>query len=254
MRLATGWPPRIPSSRSSPTRQRWTSRPRRRERSSNARWWSGTGFRRVVSCSRSREGARDRPRRRSGAGTHRQPTRTPEPVAALRESRRTPRHRRGDRGEAPARCPGRRPSVSGPGGYTAAFRAADLGLKTGTDRARRSRLGGVCLNVGCIPSKALLHAARVIAETEEMEANGIIFGPPSSTSTMLVAWKAGVVDRSHRWPEPNWPRNGEVGGRSRGRRPAWTPAPSSPKTDELTFESCILAVGSSPVTLSVSAR
>ena len=66
---------------------------------------------------------------------------------------------------------------SGPGGYTAAFRAADLGLKTVLIE-RYDTLGGVCLNVGCIPSKALLHAARVIAEAEEMGAHGISFGKP----------------------------------------------------------------------------
>ena len=63
----------------------------------------------------------------------------------------------------------------GPGGYTAAFRAADLGLKTVLIE-RYPTLGGVCLNVGCIPSKALLHAARVIAEAEEMAEHGIDFG------------------------------------------------------------------------------
>ena len=67
---------------------------------------------------------------------------------------------------------------SGPGGYTAAFRAADLGLRVALVE-RYERLGGVCLNVGCIPSKALLHAARVIAEAEEMAAHGISFGEPS---------------------------------------------------------------------------
>ena len=63
---------------------------------------------------------------------------------------------------------------SGPGGYTAAFRAADLGLKV-TLVERYEALGGVCLNVGCIPSKALLHAARVIAETEEMAEHGFTY-------------------------------------------------------------------------------
>src|SRR6202040_2421019 len=67
---------------------------------------------------------------------------------------------------------------AGPGGYTAAFRAADLGKKVVlVDRG--PTLGGVCLNVGCIPSKALLHAARVIAETKEMSEYGIMFGAPA---------------------------------------------------------------------------
>ena len=66
----------------------------------------------------------------------------------------------------------------GPGGYTAAFRAADLGKKVVLVE-RYPNLGGVCLNVGCIPSKALLHAARVITEAEEMAAHGIAFGKPA---------------------------------------------------------------------------
>jgi dihydrolipoamide dehydrogenase len=83
---------------------------------------------------------------------------------------------------------------SGPGGYTAAFRAADLGLKTVLVE-RYPTLGGVCLNVGCIPSKALLHAARVIAETEEMAAHGIMFGKPKVDIDALRSWKDEVVGR-----------------------------------------------------------
>ena len=66
---------------------------------------------------------------------------------------------------------------SGPGGYTAAFRAADLGLNV-TLIEKYSTLGGVCLNVGCIPSKALLHSAAVISEARAMEKHGISFGTP----------------------------------------------------------------------------
>ena len=83
---------------------------------------------------------------------------------------------------------------AGPGGYTAAFRAADLGKKVVlVDRG--PTLGGVCLNVGCIPSKALLHAARVIAETKEMSEHGIMFGAPAIDIGKLRAWKDGVVGR-----------------------------------------------------------
>ncbi len=71
---------------------------------------------------------------------------------------------------------------SGPGGYSAAFRAADLG-KNVVMVERYASLGGVCLNVGCIPSKALLHAAKVITEAEEMEHNGIAFGKPAVDTT-----------------------------------------------------------------------
>jgi dihydrolipoamide dehydrogenase len=82
----------------------------------------------------------------------------------------------------------------GPGGYTAAFRAADLGKRV-VLVDREPALGGVCLNVGCIPSKALLHAAKVIAETKEMSENGITFGAPAIDLDKLRAWKEGVVGR-----------------------------------------------------------
>ncbi|HET6865580.1 MAG TPA: dihydrolipoyl dehydrogenase [Solirubrobacteraceae bacterium] len=83
---------------------------------------------------------------------------------------------------------------SGPGGYTAAFRAADLGLKTALIE-RYDTLGGVCLNVGCIPSKALLHAARVVSEAEEMAEHGIKFGKPKFDVDALRSWKESVVGR-----------------------------------------------------------
>jgi dihydrolipoamide dehydrogenase len=83
---------------------------------------------------------------------------------------------------------------SGPGGYTAAFRAADLGKKVVLVE-RYPTLGGVCLNVGCIPSKALLHAAKVIAEAREMDAHGISFGEPKIDLDKLRSWKDGVVGK-----------------------------------------------------------
>jgi dihydrolipoamide dehydrogenase len=83
---------------------------------------------------------------------------------------------------------------SGVGGYTAAFRAADLGLKTILIE-RYETLGGVCLNVGCIPSKALLHAARVVAEAQEMAGRGIKFGKPQIDVEELIGWKQSVVDK-----------------------------------------------------------
>ncbi len=83
---------------------------------------------------------------------------------------------------------------SGPGGYTAAFRAADLGLKTALIE-RYDTLGGVCLNVGCIPSKALLHAARVVSEAEEMAEHGIKLGKPKVDLDALRDWKQSVVKR-----------------------------------------------------------
>ena len=83
---------------------------------------------------------------------------------------------------------------AGPGGYTAAFRAADLGLKV-TLVERWPQLGGVCLNVGCIPSKALLHAAKVIEDAHAMGANGIVFGTPKIDAVKLRNWKAAVVKK-----------------------------------------------------------
>jgi dihydrolipoamide dehydrogenase len=83
---------------------------------------------------------------------------------------------------------------SGPGGYTAAFRAADLGLKV-TLIERSPMLGGVCLNVGCIPSKALLHAAKVIEDAADMSVAGITFAPPQIDREKLRAWKNRVVTK-----------------------------------------------------------
>src|SRR5581483_293738 len=83
---------------------------------------------------------------------------------------------------------------TGPGGYTAAFRAADLGLDTLLIE-RYDRLGGVCLNVGCIPSKALLHAADLINDAELMASHGIVFGKPKIELDKLRAFKDGVVGK-----------------------------------------------------------
>ena len=83
---------------------------------------------------------------------------------------------------------------AGPGGYTAAFRAADLGVKVGLVE-RWPTLGGVCLNVGCIPSKALLHAAQVVEEAAAMAAAGISFGAPHIDLDRLRAWKHRIVSR-----------------------------------------------------------
>jgi len=83
---------------------------------------------------------------------------------------------------------------AGPGGYTAAFRAADLGRDV-TLIERWDTLGGVCLNVGCIPSKALLHAAAVIEEAAHMSAHGVVFGAPKIDLDKLRGWKESVVGR-----------------------------------------------------------
>lgn len=83
---------------------------------------------------------------------------------------------------------------SGPGGYSAAFRAADLGKQTVLVE-RYPTLGGVCLNVGCIPSKALLHAAKVIDETKDFSKHGLKFAAPDIDIDALRSWKDGVVGK-----------------------------------------------------------
>lgn len=83
---------------------------------------------------------------------------------------------------------------SGPGGYTAAFRAADLGKKV-VMVERYSNIGGVCLNVGCIPSKALLHMSVVLNETKEMGAHGITFAEPQIDIDKIRAFKDGVINK-----------------------------------------------------------
>jgi len=83
---------------------------------------------------------------------------------------------------------------AGPGGYTAAFRAADLGRKVVLVE-RYSTLGGVCLNVGCIPSKALLHTAKVLADAEDIAAHGVTFGKPKIDLDGIRGFKDGVVGK-----------------------------------------------------------
>ncbi len=82
----------------------------------------------------------------------------------------------------------------GPGGYTAAFRAADLGMQV-TLVERYETLGGVCLNVGCIPSKALLHSAQVIREAQHMEQHGLNFGEPKINKDKLLNWKDSITQK-----------------------------------------------------------
>ena len=135
---------------------------------------------------------------------------------------------------------------SGPGGYTAAFRAADLGLRT-TLVERYASLGGVCLNVGCIPSKALLHLARVLADGEEAAGQGIRFGEPEIDLDGVRAFKDGAVSRL----------TGGVAGMAKRRNievVQGTGRFTGPHTldvdgDEIAFEHCIIAVGSHAVPL-----
>lgn len=132
---------------------------------------------------------------------------------------------------------------AGVGGYTAAFRAADLGLRTMLVE-RSERLGGVCLNVGCIPSKALLHAARVLAEAQEMSAHGISFGTPTIDVEALIGWKGSVVDRLTGGLDVlAKQRQVEV---VRGEAQFSTASSLRVGEREISFENCIIAAGSEP--------
>ena len=139
---------------------------------------------------------------------------------------------------------------SGPGGYTAAFRAADLGLKV-TLVERWPMLGGVCLNVGCIPSKALLHAAKVIDDAHDMAANGIVFGAPQIDREKLRGWKNKVVSKlvnglsvlaKQRKVEV-------VRGEGKFTGPHTLEVTSADGVRRLDFKQCIIAAGSESVRL-----
>ena len=134
---------------------------------------------------------------------------------------------------------------AGPGGYTAAFRAADLGMKV-TLVERSEKLGGVCLNVGCIPSKALLHAAKVIEDAEAMGANGISFGKPTIDLPRLRAWKASVVKTLTSGLKilAKQRKVEVVRGSGRFVSPHVIEVTSDNGTTRIRFEQCIIAAGS----------
>ena len=139
---------------------------------------------------------------------------------------------------------------AGPGGYTAAFRAADLGLEV-TLIERWPTLGGVCLNVGCIPSKALLHAARVIEETQEMAAHGIDFGAPRIDAGKLRGWKDSVVGQLTRGLAgiAKQRKVRVVHGIGRFVGPNRIEVVRDGETETVDFDQCIIAAGSEPVRL-----
>ncbi|WP_299419708.1 dihydrolipoyl dehydrogenase [uncultured Shimia sp.] len=139
---------------------------------------------------------------------------------------------------------------SGPGGYTAAFRAADLGKKVVLIE-KDSSLGGVCLNVGCIPSKALLHSAKVITEAEEMAEHGVSFAKPEVDLDKLRGWKESVVNQL----------TGGLGGLAKARKvqvvsgygtftgPNMIEVDNDGEKSTVSFDQCVIAAGSEPVTL-----
>ena len=139
---------------------------------------------------------------------------------------------------------------SGPGGYTAAFRAADLGLKV-TMVERWPELGGVCLNVGCIPSKALLHAAKVIEDAAEMSGRGIVFRAPEINSGKLREWKTSVVRKltSGLRVLARQRKVELVQGSGRFVSPNVLEVMGTSGSQRIRFEQCIIAAGSEPIGL-----
>lgn len=139
---------------------------------------------------------------------------------------------------------------AGPAGYSAAFRCADLGLETVLVE-RYSTLGGVCLNVGCIPSKALLHVAKVISEAKALEERGIIFGEPKTDIDKVRVWKEKVINQL----------TGGLAGMAKGRKVKvvnglgkFTGANTLVVEGEngattINFDNAIIAAGSRPIKL-----
>ncbi|WP_338366388.1 dihydrolipoyl dehydrogenase [uncultured Pseudoalteromonas sp.] len=138
----------------------------------------------------------------------------------------------------------------GPGGYSAAFRAADLGLEVTLVESRET-LGGVCLNVGCIPSKALLHVAKVIDDAAEMSSHGVSFGAPQIDLDKIRSWKDSVVSKL----------TGGIDGMAKMRKVKVVngygkftgsntlAVEGSEGSTTITFENAIIAAGSQPVNL-----
>ncbi len=139
---------------------------------------------------------------------------------------------------------------AGPGGYSAAFRAADLGLDVVLVESRAT-LGGVCLNVGCIPSKALLHVAKVIDDAADMASHGVTFGKPEIDLDKIRSWKESVIGQL----------TGGLSGMSKARKVQTVTGFgkfTSDKTIEvegsdgkttITFDNAIIACGSSVIDL-----
>jgi dihydrolipoamide dehydrogenase len=134
---------------------------------------------------------------------------------------------------------------SGPGGYTAAFRAADLGKKTVLIE-RYADLGGVCLNVGCIPSKALLHAAKVVTEAEEMSHFGIKFEKPKIDLDALRTWKSNVVAKGTKGLSglAKQRKVQVVTGVARFTSPNMVEVSTADGKKTVSFDACIIAAGS----------
>ncbi len=139
---------------------------------------------------------------------------------------------------------------AGPGGYTAAFRAADLGMKVALIE-RWPTLGGVCLNVGCIPSKALLHAAKVIEEAHEMAENGIVFGKPQIDIDKLRGFKNKVIGKltSGLTGLAKQRKVEVITGVGKFVSPHELEVTGDKGVRNVSFRNCIIAAGSEPVKL-----
>jgi dihydrolipoamide dehydrogenase len=186
------------------------------------------------------------------AGARGAPPAKPAPAGSARPaapSGAAPRAAAASSQKPPPTMPGKRLAVigAGPGGYTAAFRAADLGLEV-TLVERWPTLGGVCLNVGCIPSKALLHAARVIEEAHEMGAYGVQFGEPTLDTAKLVAWKNKVVGQltGGLATLAKQRKVRVVRGTARFASPSQLEVETEGGREVVDFDQCIIAAGSEP--------
>ena len=139
---------------------------------------------------------------------------------------------------------------AGPGGYSAAFRAADLGLDAVLVDARET-LGGVCLNVGCIPSKALLHVAKVIQEAKHLSAHGVTFGEPTFDLDKIRDWKDSVVNQLTKglagMSKMRKVKHVQGYGKFTGANTLEVDGKDGKTT--ITFEHAIIAAGSEPVSL-----
>lgn len=139
---------------------------------------------------------------------------------------------------------------AGPGGYSAAFRAADMGIETILVDARET-LGGVCLNVGCIPSKALLHVAKVMKEAEHLASHGVSFGKPDIDLDKIRAYKDGVVGQLTKglagMSKMRKVKHVQGYGKFTGSNSIVVEGKEGATT--ITFDNAIIAAGSEPVSL-----
>ena len=139
---------------------------------------------------------------------------------------------------------------SGPAGYSAAFRAADLGLETVLVE-KYSTLGGVCLNVGCIPSKALLHVSKVIEEAKALSEHGVLFGEPTTDVDKIRVWKEKVVSQLTGGLQgmAKMRKVKVVNGFGKFTGPNTIVVEGEGESTTVTFDNAIVAAGSRPVKL-----